>query len=172
MSIMKTMSGLEGELRYSVQHRIIFEGALVSACLGVDGGESLADLQARIARIEKTIAGQSRSGFNSAPVIKDARQVWLHLASELKKRKYNVLALAMQDAKFELDDNEFRISITDGATYKMVSEKSNRDVINEAFKADSITDGLRLVINEIKHIDEDKAVPYLREMFGNTIEIV
>lgn len=172
MSIMKTMSGLEGELRYSVQHRIIFEGALVSACLGVDGGESLADLQARIARIEKTIAGQSRPGFNSAPVIKDARQVWLHLASELKKRKYNVLALAMQDAKFELDDNEFRISITDGATYKMVSEKSNRDVINEAFKADSITDGLRLVINEIKHIDEDKAVPYLREMFGNTIEIV
>lgn len=172
MYVMKTMSGLEGELRYSSQHRIIFEGALVSACLNAEGADAVADLQARVAKLEKTIAGLSRSNFNNTPVIKDARQVWLHLASELKRRKYNVLALALQDAKFQLEGEEFRIFVTDGATYRMVCEKSNRDVINEAFSSSQITDGLRLVINETKHIDEDKAVPYILEMFGNTVEIV
>lgn len=171
MSAMKTMSGLEGELRYSAQHRILFEGALVSACLGVGDGADNTELQARVARLEKTIAGLRQSGFKPAPAIRDAKQVWLHLASELKKRRYNVLALAMQDAKFELTDREFRIMITDRATFSMVSEKSNRDVLNEVFAAEPMTQGLKLIVSEVKHIDEDKAVPYIREMFGSMAEI-
>ena len=171
MSIMKTMSGLEGELRYSVQHRILFEGALVAACLGVEDGGGTAELQARIARLEKIVAGLRQSGFKPTPAIRDAQQVWLHLASELKRRKYNVIALAMQDAKFELTEEEFRINITDRATYNMISEKSNRDVLNEVFRAEPMAEGLRLIINEIKHIDEDKAVPYIREMFGDAVVI-
>lgn len=171
MSIMKAMSGLEGELRYSAQHRILFEGALVAACLGVEDNAVGADMQARIARLEKTLAGLRQSGFKSAPAIRDAQQVWLHLASELKRRKYNVLALAMQDSRFELGDNEFRIMITDRATYNMVCERDNRSVINEVFAAEPMAEGLKLNISSVKHIDEDKAVPYIREMFGNTVEI-
>ncbi|MCM1306001.1 MAG: DNA polymerase III subunit gamma/tau [Bacteroides sp.] len=171
MSIMKAMSGLEGELRYSVQHRILFEGALVAACLGVEDGANTADLQARIARLEKIVAGLRQSGFKSAPAIKDAQQVWLHLASELKRRRYNVIALALQEAKFELSEEEFRINVPDRATYNLVSEKGNRDMLNEVFKAEPMAQGLRLVVSEVKHINEDKAVPYIREMFGDAVEI-
>ncbi len=171
MSVMKTMSGLEGELRYSSQHRILFEGALVSACLNAEDGAKTEELQAKVARLEKIVERLRTSGFKSAPAIKDAKQVWLHLASELKNRKYNVLALAMQDAQFELTEGEFYIRIADRATYNMVCEKSNRDVLNAVFEAEPVTQGLKLVINEIKHIDEDKALPYIKEMFGELVEI-
>lgn len=171
MCAMKTMSGLEGELRYSAQHRILFEGALVSACLGAEEGARTEELQARITRLEKIIERLRKSDFKSAPAIKDAKQVWFHLASELKRRKYNVLALAMQDAQFELTENEFYIRIADRATYNLVCEKSNRDVINAVFAAEPMAEGLKLVINEIKHIDEDKALPYIKEMFGSFVDI-
>lgn len=173
MGIMKTMSGLEGELRYSVQHRILFEGALISACLGVEENAKIEDLQARVARLEKALSsGQRPAGFKSAPVIKDARQVWLHLASELKKRRYAMLAMAMHDARFEMSETEFRIMIADHATYNIVCEKSNLDVIREVFAAEPMAEGLTLIIEEIKHIDENKAVPYIKEMFGKMVEIV
>jgi len=171
MNAMKIMSGLEGELRYSSQHRIVFEGALMSACLGAREDAKTEDLQARIAKLEKALSGQRKSDFNSAPAVRDAKQVWFHLASELKKQGANVLAITLQNAQFELNDSEFILKIADRATYNLICEKDNRDLVNSAFAADASTKGLRLVISEIAHIDEDKAVPYVREMFGGMVDI-
>ena len=172
MSAMKAMSSLEGELRYSAQHRILFEGALVSACLGIADGSDTTELQARIARLEKIIERLRQSNFKSAPAIKDAQQVWFHLASELKKRGYGIIAQSLQDSQFELTDEDFRIKISDRAAYGIVCQKFNRDAINEVFAAEPLAQGLRLSIIEIKHIDEDRALPYVKEMFGDLVDIV
>lgn len=171
MNAMKIMSGLEGELRYSSQHRIIFEGALMSACLSTQDASKADELQMRVARLEKALSGQRKSDFNSAPAVRDAKQVWFHLASELKKQGANMLAVAMQNAQFELTDSEFTVKLSDRATFNLVKEKDNRDMVNAAFASDPATKGLKLVISEVEHLDEDKAIPFLKEMFGNTIDI-
>ena len=172
LSVMRAMSGLEGELRYSVQHRIIFEGALVSACLGAESEAGLDELRARVARLEKMLSEARRSGFNTAPAIKDATQVWLHIASELKVRGYGVLASAVRDARFEIVGEEFKINLADHATYLMVTEKTNRDALNAVFAAEPLAQGLRLSINEIIRLDDGKAEAYIKDMFGQMVDIV
>ncbi len=173
MNIMKIMSGLEGELRYSVQHRILFEGALISACLSVEDGARIEELQARIAKLERALSSGGRpSGFNSTPAIKDAMQVWVHLSSELKRRSYSVLAITLGTCRFELTEKEFCINVADSGTYDIICDSDNMSVLKESFAALPIAKGLALVVREVKHIDKDKAVPYIKEMFGKAVEII
>lgn len=171
MSIMKLMSGLEGELRYSSQHRIIFEGAIVSACLNAQESLNTDELAARIAKLEKAMSGQRKSDFKSAPAVRDATQVWLHLSSELKAQGAGILSATVENSQFELTDSEFRVKIIDKAAVNIIRDKRNRDALNAAFAASEYMQGLKLVVYEEEQIDPDKDLPYIKDMFGSLLEI-
>ncbi|MCQ2603356.1 MAG: hypothetical protein MJ193_05455, partial [Clostridia bacterium] len=171
MSIMKIMNSLEGEFRYSTQHRILFEAAIVEAATTatpVDNSR-VKELEQQIAVLDKKLQQLIKSGFKSTPVKTDAKQVWKTLASELDKRGYKILALSILDADIEIVEDAFRVSIGNETTDEFVTSKQNRDIINEIFS--SIDGKSRLVINEVKKIEEDKALPMLLELFGNKLEI-
>lgn len=169
MSIMRAMSKLEGEFRYSAQHRILFESAVVLACCGGDNDARLEELQLKVARLEKMLAAQRKSGFEPAPVKMDARQVWLRVASALRQNGYTLLALFTQDAQFDMTDDEFTVRVADQATLNILSDKNNRDAINSAFS--SVDPHRKLKIETTRHLDEDKALPFIKEMFGSMVEI-
>lgn len=168
MSIMRIMSKLEGEFRYSTQHRILFESAVVLACCGFDDNTKIDELQLRVAKIEKNLANQKRN-FESAPVVADARQVWIRVASALRQSGFTLLALSTQDAKFDMTDDEFFVRVADKTTLGLLSDKNNRDALNRAFA--SVDSHRTLKIDTALHLDEDKALPYIKEMFGNLVEI-
>ena len=169
MGIMKIMSSLEGEFRYSAQHRILFEAAVVLASCGGDRDVKVEELQLRVARLEKMLANARKSDFESAPVVTDARQVWLRVASELRQNGYTLLALSTQDAQFDMNDDEYHVKVADAATLNLLDDKKNRDAINAAFK--NVDSHRRLVIETERHLDEDKALPFVKEMFGSLLEI-
>ena len=169
LSIMKIMSGLEGELRYSSQHRIIFEAAVTLACLGGDGDVKSDELQLKVARLEKMVAAMKKSGFEPTPAAPDARQVWKQVASGLEKRNMKFLAFAALEADVETSGDEFVVKIASPATLGLFLDKKNRDVINEIFAP--IGGGKKLVFKDVVHLDEDKALPYVKEMFGKWVEI-
>lgn len=169
MSIMRTMSKLEGEFRYSAQHRILFESAVVLACLGGDNDAKIDELQLKVTRLEKIIAGLKKSGFERAPVKMDARQVWLKVASALRQAGYPLLALSTQDAQLEIVDDTFFVKVADQATLNLLSDKNNRDAINKAFA--SVDSEHTLKIDTARHLDDDKALPFVKEMFGALLEI-
>lgn len=169
MSIMKTMSALEGSFRYSAQHRILFEGAVVLACCGGDKDVKLDELQMRVARLERALSGARKSDFESAPVVTDARQVWLKVASALRQNGYPLLALSTQEAVLEMSEDEFSVKVADAATLSLLEDKNNRDAINQAFR--SVEPKRRLVLDVTRQLDEDKALPFIKEMFGSVLEI-
>lgn len=169
MGIMKIMSKLEGEFRYSAQHRILFESAVVLAASGGDSDAKAEELQLRVAKLEKIIAGLRKSGFESAPVKTDARQVWLRVASELRQSGFQLIALSTQDAELEMNDDTFFVKVADVATLGFLEDKNNRDAINKAFQSVDTTH--KLVIEAVHRLDEDKALPYVKEMFGAMLEI-
>ena len=167
--IMKTMSNLEGELRYSSQHRILFEGAITVACLNDDRDAKLEELTEKVAKLERALAAARKSGFESAPAAPDARQVWMRVASGLNHGEYKFLALAATEATVEMTDTELTVKFADAATLRLFEDKRNRDKINEIFAP--ISQGRKLVFQQEVHLDDDKALPYVKKMFGNWVDI-
>lgn len=147
----------------------MFEAAVVLASSGGDKDVKVEELQMRVARLEKMLANARKSDFESAPVVTDARQVWLRVASELRQSGYTLLALSTQDARFDMSDDEYHVKVADAATLNLLDDKRNRDAINAAFK--SVESHRRLVIETERHLDEDKALPFVKEMFGSLLEI-
>ncbi len=171
MNIMKIMNSLEGEFHYSTQHRILFEAALVSATLGsVEGADNgkINELESKIKQLDQKIATLYKGGFSPAPATKDARQVWKGVASELENRGFRFLALAAVEAEIECSDEEFSASVSNAATYDLLTQKQNRDLINEIFY--SLCDK-KLVIKEEMRLNDDKTLPYIKQMFGKYLEI-
>lgn len=171
MNVMKLMNSLEGEFRYSTQHRIIFEAALVEAATPVVGAvddAKIKELEQKITALDRKLQQVGKAGFSATPVKSDARQVWKTVASELENRGYKILALAALEADVSSDDSEFKVSVSTRATYDLITLKVNRDVINEIFSSLS---SLRLVINEVKKFEDDKALPLLKDLFGAKLEI-
>lgn len=170
LSIMKLMSKLEGELRYTSQHRVLFEGAVVQACLN-EGDVKADEMALRIAKLEKQLATLKKSDFNSQPAIMDARQVWVHVASRLRAMGYGLIAMTVQDCKLEMTDSEFSVLVPDSATYGILSDKANRDALNKAFADTKEAAGRALKLKQQQNLDEDSAAPYLKDMFGTLLEI-
>lgn len=169
MSIMKIMSSLEGDFRYSAQHRILFEAAVVRACYGTDADVKLDEMQMRVARLEKMLANVRKSDFRDAPVVMDARQVWLRVASALRQNGFPLLALSTQDAVLNMTEDTFSVTVADDATLNLIEDKKNRDAINQAFR--SVDTERKLVIEVTRQLDEDKALPFIKEMFGSLLEV-
>lgn len=170
MTIMKAMNALEGEFRYSTQHRILLEGAIVSCAAGPEANDNakIKELEARVALLEKKIKAIAQSGFKPTPVKTDARQVWQSVASELMNRGQKLLALSVLEAEVSKDDKEFLATISTKATFDILTEKNNRDILNDVFTP--LCD-LPLVIKHVAKFEEDKSLPYIKSMFGNKLDI-
>jgi len=172
LGVMKIMSSLEGEFRYSSQHRIIFEAALVQACMLSAAQENNERLAQKVDKLEKEIAELKNSNFKRTPAITDALQVWERLASELIKRNCSLLKDCLISAKFSIDGNLFKIVLDNDASYTLVSSAKNKAQLMEAFEALSVSKTLKLVIEEAPKIAEDKTLPYIKDMFGGKLEII
>lgn len=170
MTIMKAMNALEGEFRYSTQHRILLEAAIVSAAAGPEASDNakIKELEAKVAMLEKKIKSIAQSGFKPTPVKSDARQVWQQVASELMNRGQKLLALSVLEADVSSDDKEFTVALSSEATYRILTDKGNRDILNDVFYALS---DLNMNIKYVAKYEEDKSLPYVKSMFGNKVEI-
>ena len=170
MTIMKAMNALEGEFRYSTQHRILLEAAIVSAAAGPEASDNakIKELEAKVAMLEKKIKSIAQSGFKPTPVKSDARQVWQQVASELMNRGQKLLALSVLEADVSSDDKEFTVALSSEATYRILTDKGNRDILNDVFYALS---DLNMNIKHVAKYEEDKSLPYVKSMFGNKVEI-
>lgn len=51
---------------------------------------------------------------------------------------------------------------------KVITEKSNIELVRQIFSSLS---RLNLVVEEVRKIDEDKALPFLTSMFGKSLEV-
>ncbi len=163
LSVMKKFTALEGDFRYSSQHRILFEAALVSA-----SGEDDKRLEERIALLERKLSSLSRRGFKSAPAVKDARQVWNEVASELISRGYEFLGFEASDAEPEMGE-DFVVRFKDGVSMALFTDRQYSGLIREIFS--SVCDK-KLVFELQTKLDDDKALPYVKEMFGNRLTII
>ena len=170
MTIMKAMNALEGDFRYSTQHRILLEAAIVSCAAGPEASDNakIRELEAKVALLEKKVKSMAQSGFKPTPVKSDARQVWQGVASELMDRGQRLLALAVPEADVSCDDKSFTVSLSTKATYDILTDKRNRDILNDVFSSLS---NLELNIKHVAKYEEDKSLPYVKEMFGNKLEI-
>jgi DNA polymerase III gamma/tau subunit len=170
MTIMKAMSALEGDFRYSTQHRILLEAAIVSCAAGPEASDNakIRELEAKVALLEKKVKSMAQSGFKPTPVKSDARQVWQSVASELMDRGQRLLALAVPEADVSCDDKTFTVAFSTKATYDILTDKKNRDILNEVF---SDLSNLDLNIKHVAKYEEDKSLPYVKEMFGSKLEI-
>jgi hypothetical protein len=110
----------------------------------------------------------AQSGFKPTPVKSDARQVWQSVASELMDRGQRLLALAVPEADVSCDDKTFTVAFSTKATYDILTDKKNRDILNEVF---SNLSNLDLNIKHVAKYEEDKSLPYVKEMFGSKLEI-
>ena len=170
MTIMKAMNGLEGEFRYSTQHRILLEGAIVNCAAGPEANDNakIRELEAKVAGLERKLKALLQSGFRSTPVKLDAKQVWQKVASTLSEMGQHILALSVPGATVSSDDKEFFAEISSKATYDILTEKNNRDILNGVFSQFS---DLPLVIKYVAKAEEDPTLPYIKGMFGNKLEI-
>ena len=170
MTIMKAMNALEGEFRYSTQHRILLEGAIVSCAAGPEASDNakIKELEAKVANLEKRLKALMQSGFKSTPVQLDAKQVWQKMASALSERGQHILALAVPEATITSEGDEVYAEIASKATYDILTEKNNRNILNEVFASFS---DLNLVIKHVPKAEEDPTLPYIKNMFGNKLEI-
>ncbi len=170
MTIMKAMNALEGEFRYSTQHRILLEAAIVGCAAGPEASDNtkIRELEAKVMALEKKLKSLSQSGFKPAPVKSDARQVWQNVASELMNRGQKLLALSVLEADVSSDDKEFVVALSTKATCDVLNEKNNRDVLNEVYGA---LCKLPMTIKYVPKYEEDKSLPYVKTMFGSKVEI-
>ena len=167
---MKAMNALEGDFRYSTQHRILLEAAIVSCAAGPEASDNakIRELEAKVMALEKKVKSMAQSGFKPTPVKSDARQVWQNVASELMNRGQRLLALAVLEADVSSDDKKFVVAISTKATYDILTDKTNRDILNDVFKALS---NLELDIKHVAKYEEDKSLPFVKSMFGSKLEI-
>ena len=169
LAAMRRMTEIEGEFRYSTQHRILLEAAVIAAATEPPSeGGSTRELEQKIALLNKKVNALATRGFKRAPADTDARQVWSRVASEIERRGVGFLALAVSEAEAEEDDETFTVRVGSASAMRIMTDKTNRDIINEVFASFS---SKRLVIEEVKKLDEDKAVPYLLSMFGKSLEV-
>ncbi len=170
MTIMKAMNALEGEFRYSTQHRILLEGAIVGCAAGPEANDNakIKELEAKVLMLEKRLKALSQSGFKSAPVTTDARQVLKAVASDLDNKGHKLLVHAVVEADVSCDEKEFTMAFSTKATYDMLCDKNNRDILNQVYSAHS---SLPLTIKHVAKFEEDKSLPYVKAMFGNKLEI-
>ena len=161
---------MEGEFRYSTQHRILLEAAVIAAATEprAEHGGDTRELEQKVAAIAKRVNALSRSGFEPAPAAKDAGQVWGNVASDLQRMGVGVLAIAAAEAKAEEHEDALVVKVSSESAMRILSDPANRKLLSEAAAKYSAKP---LRIEEVRRIEENKVIPYLTGMFGKSLEI-
>ncbi len=167
LDIMRQFGALEGEFRYTSQHRILLEATIVGATLNLEDNR-IALLENKVRNLEGIIQNIKKSGFRSAPAQMDARQVWNSIASALKDRGYPFLSFAFLDSEYRETETEFILKAKTKQNYDMLTEHKNRDVIVRIFN--DLSDK-KIVFEETKTISVDDALPFIQSMFKGNLEI-
>ena len=170
LAAMRRMTEMEGEFRYSTQHRILLEAAVIAAATEprAEHGGDTRELEQKVAAIAKRVNALSRSGFEPAPAAKDAGQVWGNVASELQRMGVGVLAIAAAEAKAEEHEDALVVKVSSESAMRILSDPANRKLLSEAAAKYSAKP---LRIEEVRRIEENKVIPYLTGMFGKSLEI-
>ena len=166
-SSMKAMTALEGQFRYGTQHRTLLEAAVIEAATDEPSAESFKELAEKVDKLERQIKALTKSGFNPAPAKSDAKQVWGRVASALNAQGYRHAALAVTDAAVSETDQVFSVKIASAASMSILNDET-RAVIDRIFASLSKK---TLVIEQGGVLVRDREEPYLREMFGDRLEV-
>ena len=171
LSAMRRMTEMEGEFRYSTQHRILLEAAVIAAATDParEGGAGDRELEQRIALLTKKVNALTSRGFEPAPAVKAAGQVWTRVAAALEKAGKGLLAQAVAEARAEEREDAVHVKVSSESALRMLTEPDARRAVNEAAKACGCEKPI--VIEEVRRIDENSAVPFLKDMFGKSLEI-
>ena len=165
------MTEMEGEFRYSTQHRILLEAAVIAAATDParEGGAGERELEQRVALLTKKVNALTSRGFEPAPAVKAAGQVWTRVAAALEKAGKGLLAQAVAEARAEEREDAVHVKVSSESALRMLTEPDARRAVNEAAKACGCEKPI--VIEEVRRIDENSAVPFLKDMFGKSLEI-
>ncbi|MEG2274382.1 MAG: hypothetical protein RSC44_03520, partial [Clostridia bacterium] len=176
--IMKQMSGLEGEFRYSSQHRIIFEAAAVIATSGdgsntANGGNSADDkkllqLSNKILQLEKDIAEIKKNGLTALPSKNSPMDIWKLVAKKLTDRSLNTIAFALANSQIEIKGDEFIATFTKKADIDIVGDSDNTRILKSIFAEIS---ELHLVIEYDCKEDDEAVLIMLKNMFGQSLQV-
>lgn len=171
LSAMRRMTEMEGEFRYSTQHRILLEAAVIAAATDParEGGAGERELEQRVALLAKKVNALTSRGFEPAPAAKAAGQVWTRVAAALEKAGKGLLAQAVAEARAEEREDAVHVKVSSESALRMLTEPDARRAVNEAAKACGCEKPI--VIEEVRRIDENSAVPFLKDMFGKSLEI-
>lgn len=171
LAAMRRMTEMEGEFRYSTQHRILLEAAVIAAATEPrsEGGGNVRELEQKVAALAKRVSSLPSRGFEPAPAEKDARQVWGRVASELERRGMGMLVLAASEASVEEHDDALVMKVSAESALRILRDPAHRKAIAQAAEAAGV--GKPVVIEEVRKIEEDKVLPYLANMFGKSLEI-
>lgn len=171
LAAMRRMTEMEGEFRYSTQHRILLEAAVIAAATEPrsEGGGNVRELEQKVAALAKRVSSLPSRGFEPAPAEKDARQVWGRVASELERRGMGMLVLAASEASVEEHDDALVMKVSAESALRILRDPAHRKAIAQAAEAAGV--GKPVVIEEVRKIEEDKVLPYLTNMFGKSLEI-
>ncbi|MEG1663250.1 MAG: DNA polymerase III subunit gamma/tau [Clostridia bacterium] len=179
--IMKQMSGLEGEFRYSSQHRIIFEAAAVISASG-DGGNTgsignggnsaddkkMLQLSNKILQLEKDIAEIKKNGLTALPSKNSPMDIWKLVAKKLTDRSLNTIAFALANSQIEIKGDEFIATFTKKADIDIVGDSDNTRILKSIFAEIS---ELHLVIEYDCKEDDEAVLIMLKNMFGQSLEV-
>ncbi len=171
LSAMRRMTEMEGEFRYSTQHRILLEAAVIAAATDParEGGAGNRELEQRVAVLTKKVNALTSQGFELAPAAKAAGQVWTRVAATLERAGKGLLAQAVAEAKAEEREDAVHVEVSSESALRMLTEPDARRAVNEAAKACGCEKPI--VIEEVRRIDENSAIPFLKDMFGKSLEI-
>ena len=171
LSAMRRMTEMEGEFRYSTQHRILLEAAVIAAATDParEGGAGNRELEQRVAVLTKKVNALTSQGFEPAPAAKAAGQVWTRVAATLERAGKGLLAQAVAEAKAEEREDAVHVEVSSESALRMLTEPDARRAVNEAAKACGCEKPI--VIEEVRRIDENSAIPFLKDMFGKSLEI-
>ncbi|MCQ2409489.1 MAG: DNA polymerase III subunit gamma/tau [Clostridia bacterium] len=170
MTIMRTITKLEGDLRYSTQHRILLESAVVIACLGGDEEAKIQELQMRVSKIEAYLKKAGKpSNFNSTPALDDARQVWQKVASQLSERGYQLLSYVVIEGKVCSEGDTIVIKYPVEEKISFLNTPDNYIVLSGIYKQ-LTTRPLKFEVNVT--ITEDRALQYVKQLFGDMLTVI
>ena len=173
LAALRKMTETEGEFRYSTQHRILLEAAVIAAATepraAETGGAGIKELEQRVAALAKRVGALPKQGFEPAPAKKDAGQVWRRVASELTRMGRRMLGIALAECRAEEKEENFTVRVFSESAMQMLGEPGARAAVEEALKASGCTKPL--VIEEERKLDEKDVVPFLTDLFGKSLDI-
>ena len=149
-------------------------------------GTSTADveaLQKKVAQLEKAVRSgvvvqsQDRS-FPSKSQVKPG-DLWKVVIDELKNRGQEMLVMAATNAVCEETETEFIANFADKSQYNIIASttkpigvpnaKSNKEIITEIFSG-VCPKVLIIRCNVVQ--EKNNALPYIKEMFGDRLNII